>query len=550
MKPGILHVTCSIELKRGILILSFLIFIFVNFSCGDEKSKSKDVGDWEKAVKNNIDTTVRVYGRYAAVKLPIKKGVKLWNPCAITTGPDGVMYAANYTGEIFSLQDTDGDGLEDSTKLFCNVTNDSLRYPTSIIFKGNKLYVGTTQEIRIYEDTDADGVADKNYTFFKDFPHTLHYFDWTFALQFGPEGNLFAILCTDALNDNPAPDPNGLRGAILKIAPDGKSYDRYATGLRYAYDLAFTERGDLFFDDNRGQQNEFEELNLVVEDGFYEMNPAKYPDHSEPIGPFLKLRYGFAPVGMTFNSNDNDFDGTAGQLFISFYGPDGQWTDGSISRVRLTWENNKYKAEEFPVADKIAKLSDAEFGEQGDLYVTQFGTEGPRHTPYKEPMGAIYRFIKADWIKPNDPTNNTSIIEGNAHHGHVVFRERACVTCHSVNGKDELLGPSLNGIGQLLNKEQMLESITNPSKNIKTGFDHVQIKKKNGTIIDGRMVTSDKEYIVVMTIGNKDIKIDRKNIRSSTMTKTSLMPEGLLNGLNDSDIKDLLGYLQSLKQVR
>ncbi len=537
-------------LGRGALFFSLLMLIFMNLGCDDGKPHSKETGEWKTVVKENIDTAVKVYGHYAAVRLPIKNGVELWNPCAITKGPGGVMYAANYTGEIFSLHDSDGDGLEDSAKLFCNVTNDNLRYPTSIIFKGNKLFVGSTQEIRVYEDTDADGVADKSYTFFKDFPHTLHYFDWTFGLEFGPDGDLFVILSTDALNDNPALDPNGLRGAILKIAPNGKSYQRYSTGLRYAYDLAFNKEGDLFFGDNRGNENKYEELNHVVKGGFYGNNPNKYKDQGEAIEPFLKLQYGFAPVGMAFNEESNDFDGTSRDLFIAYYGPDGQWDDGSIARVRLVKKKDgTYEGKEFPVADKIAKLSDLEFGKTGDLYVSQFGTEGAAHTPYKNPMGAIYRFIYMPSIEINNPKDNTSAVEGNVHHGEGVFKSRACMTCHSIDRSKQLLGPDLSGIGTLLQGEQLLESIIDPNRNIKTGFDHIQIKKNDGTIIDGRMVTSNKEYIVMMTIGNEEIKIGRKDIQSSDMIKTSLMPEGLLNGLTDSDIKDLLGYLRSLKAV-
>lgn len=522
----------------------------MNLACGDGKWQSKEAGEWEIAIKENLDTTVRVYGHYAAVKLPIRTGVKLWNPTAITKGPGGVMYAANYTGEIFSLHDTDGDGLEDYAKLYCNVTNDGLRYPTSIIFRGNELFVATTQEIRVYEDVDSDQLADKSYTFFNDFPFTMHYFDWTFGLEFGPDGDLFAILCTDALNDNPAPDPNRLRGSILKIASNGKSYKRYATGLRYAYDLAFNKEGDLFFDDNRGNENKYEELNYVVKDGFYGNNPNKYNDQGEAIEPFLKLQYGFAPVGLAFNEKSNDFDGTSGDLFIAFYGPDGQWEDGSISRVHLVKkEDGTYEGKEFPIADKIAKLSDLEFGKTGDLYVSQFGTEGARHIPYKNPMGAIYRFIYMSSIEPDNPKDNTSAVEGNVHHGESVFKSRACITCHSIDGAKQLLGPDLAGIGTLLQGEQLLESIVDPNRNIKTGFDHVQIKKKDGTLIDGRMVTSNKENIVMMTIGNEEIKIGRKDIQSSNMIMTSLMPEGLLNGLTDSDIKDLLGYLRSIKAV-
>jgi hypothetical protein len=78
---------------------------------------------------------VRVFGKYAVVKLPISSGVKVWNPAQIVRGPDDVLYAANHTGEIYSLHDTDGDGLEDHAKLFCDVREEGLRSPAGIILK-------------------------------------------------------------------------------------------------------------------------------------------------------------------------------------------------------------------------------------------------------------------------------------------------------------------------------------------------------------------------------------------------------------------------------
>lgn len=528
--------------------LKFVVVLFM-VSCNNKPTIERSSNPLVETIKRNLDTTVSVYGHYAAVKLPIKSGVKLWNPTAVAIGPGGIMYAANYTGEIFSLHDTDGDGLEDHAKLYCDVKNDSLRYPTSMIFRGNKLYVGVTQEIRIYEDTDSDEVADTSITFFNDFPWTLHPFDWTFGLEFGPDNHLYFILCTDSWNDAPAPDPKGLRGSILKVAPDGKSYERFATGLRFAYGMKFNEHGDLFYTDNRGNENKYEELNLAIKGKYYGNNQPKYPDLKDDITePILKLKYGFSPTGIDFNPRDNDFDGTAGDLFVSYFGPDGQWEDGSISRVRMTKkEDGQYEAKEFPVADKIAKLSDVEFGSQGDLYVSQFGTEAPWHKPYKEPMGGIYRFIEADWIVPSNPEDNTSIVEGNIHMGEAIFKQRACATCHSIDGSEGLLGPDLLGIGKLLSKEQILESITDPNKNIKTGFDHIQIKKKDGSVISGRMFTSNSEEITIIIAGNEKVKIRKENIESSEMIDTSLMPPGLLTGLNETDINDLLGYMQSLK---
>ena len=51
------------------------------------------------AYQNYQDTTVKVYGPYTAVKLPISKGVELGNPIQVALGPDELMYAMNQTGK-------------------------------------------------------------------------------------------------------------------------------------------------------------------------------------------------------------------------------------------------------------------------------------------------------------------------------------------------------------------------------------------------------------------------------------------------------------------
>lgn len=524
-----------------------LTLIVMMLSCKKESDNQRVFSDWEKNVINHTDTTVKVYGHYAPIKLPIKTGVTLWNPTAIIAGPKNVIYAANYTGEIYSLQDTDGDGLEDHAKLFCNVKNDSIRYPTSLAFKDNKMYVATTQEIRVYEDTDGDLVADSSYTFFDDFPWTLHYWDWTFGLDFDSEGYLFAILCTDQLNKTAAPDPYKLRGSILRIAPDGKSYKRFATGLRFAYGLTINDEDEVFFSDNRGNQNKHEELNHAVRGNFYGNNPKKYSNQPKATEPLVKLKYGFSPVGIVFNPKDNDFDGTAGDLFISYWGPDGQWAEGSIARVRITKsENGEYEAKEFPIADNIEKLSDLDFDANGDLYLSQFGIEGRMHVPYKTPEGAIYKMVVADWVEPDDPKQITAVIKGNANKGRQIFKRRACNTCHSIDGNEEMLGPDLAGIGRLLSKEQIIETINDPNKNIKTGFDQMQINKKDGSVFNGRMYTSNKDEVVLIITGNEKVTIKTADIESSKIIDVSLMPPGLLTGLKDEEIRDLIGYMQGL----
>src|SRR5215204_2247285 len=86
---------------------SLLVIVLVIFLMGCTK-QGPTVG-YEKF----IDTTISVYGRYAVVKLPITKGVKIANPLQVGLGPQGILYASNQTGEVYSLRDTNGDGLED-----------------------------------------------------------------------------------------------------------------------------------------------------------------------------------------------------------------------------------------------------------------------------------------------------------------------------------------------------------------------------------------------------------------------------------------------------
>ena len=121
------------------------------------------------------DTTVNVYGPYTAVKLPIKTGVKMGNPIQLALSPNGFLFASNQTGEVYTLQDSDGDNLEDHAALFCNVKDDGLRSPVGLAFRGDTVFVGTAQQVRAYLDIDNDNKADTSWTFLIKFlpVHTL-----------------------------------------------------------------------------------------------------------------------------------------------------------------------------------------------------------------------------------------------------------------------------------------------------------------------------------------------------------------------------------------
>ncbi|MCP4784857.1 MAG: c-type cytochrome [Fuerstiella sp.] len=528
----------------------------------------------------HIDPGVKVYGSHAAVKLPIEQGVLLHNPTAITAGPGGTIYAANYTGQIYRLEDTNGDGLEETAALFADISADGkqypsddaaqypgtpqhggLRYPTGMVFKGNDLYVATTQEIRIYRDTTGDGRADHSEIFAAGWPFTMHFFDWTFAPRFGPDGHLYAILCTDYLNAARKPDPFGLRGSIVRISPDGKKIERFANGLRYAYGLAFNPQGDMFFSDNKGGGNPTEELNHVVAGANYGHNPhSDRPPGIEPRSPILELHYGAGGGGIAFNDPGNDFGGTAGDLFAAMWGPDGQWEDGSITRVKLTRQDDgNYDATEHRFSTGPAKVIDLCFSPAGDLYVAQFGREGRAHVPFEKPEGAIYRFIHAPWVAPDHGATLADVnllkldLAGDPLAGKAVFKKRACVNCHSIDGSMKHLGPDLREVGSTLSLKAIVESLEEPNANIKTGFESYVILTVDGRVETGRLLKTEENTVTLVapqenTTG-RTIVLEREEIEEMKLLPTSLMPTGLTAGLSDVQKRDLLAYMQSLRSA-
>jgi putative heme-binding domain-containing protein len=501
-----------------------------------------------------LESVAKVYGPYRVIRLPITQGVKILNPIKISLGQDGRIYAANQTGEVYVLRDTNGDGLEDEAFLFCDVSRDGLHSPGGFASRGDTVYIGTRQEIRAYRDTDGDGRADTSRTFFKDIPHGAHPYEWTSGLSFGPDGWLYCALATDSWNSGASPDPKGYRGSLLRISPDGQTAERVATGLRSVWGMAFDPHGELFFNDNEGGGNPKEELNRLIRGRYYGHNPKKFPerDAAQPAVPAeFVLENEVAPAGMVFNAPANDFGGTGGDLFVAYYGPGERWSRGGVGRVRITrHDDGTYGYREFPVLD-LPKLADLAFGPNGSLYLAQHGKSDYWYNSTQEKSGAFYKVVYdptvTSWStvkeKPAAPVLSANAIEVGAD----LFAQRACSACHGTMNGPELLGPNLNGIASRLTREEILEEIVEPNKRIKPGLAGVKFTMKNGQIVLGRVVNANDHQFTVQMMGNAVVPVTRSDIASTEQMTKSLMPEKMLNGLTPMEIDNLLSYLGSLR---
>jgi len=136
----------------------------------------------------------------------------------------------------------------------------------------------------------------------------------------------------------------------------------------------------------------------------------------------------------------------------------------------------------------------------------------------------------------------------NFEQGKAMYASTLCVRCHHFGGEGGNVGPDLTGSGARYSLRDLAENIVEPSKIISDQYGTEQIEKKDGSLVIGRVVVEENGKLFVMTSA---LAPDALTAVESTEVKTrqpfnvSMMPPGLINSLNETELLDLLAYLTS-----
>jgi putative heme-binding domain-containing protein len=104
----------------------------------------------------------------------------------------------------------------------------------------------------------------------------------------------------------------------------------------------------------------------------------------------------------------------------------------------------------------------------------------------------------------------------------------------------------LNGAGAS-GTETLLRAILTPNAAMEAGYLNYRVQMRDGETLDGFLVSENDESILLRRPNLQDQRIPLELIRRTDFTQKSLMPEGLLDGMQPSDVSDLFAYLESLK---
>jgi putative heme-binding domain-containing protein len=166
---------------------------------------------------------------------------------------------------------------------------------------------------------------------------------------------------------------------------------------------------------------------------------------------------------------------------------------------------------------------------------------------------------ESDIIYPKGPGRRwnmeeaLAVVEGNLQNrdftiGKSMYAATTCKMCHAMQGEGGAIGPDLSQLGTRFSVKDMLESIIDPSKTVSDQYAATQFSLQNGSSIVARLISEDDKTFTVSQNPYDPSTLEiipKSDVVSSKQSAVSTMFPGLINGLNEDELKDLVAYLMS-----
>ncbi len=175
--------------------------------------------------------------------------------------PDGTAFVCTMHGDVWRVTGIDDDLDEITWQRFAT----GLYQPLGLKIVGETIHVLGRDRITILNDLNDDGEADE-YVNFCDLlkvngqPHA-----YAMSLETDSKGNFYFIKSGGSA-------PHG--GTMVKVSPDGKTMDVFATGYRHANGMGVGPNDEVTSADNEGHWVPTTRIDLVQQGGFYGHMPT------------------------------------------------------------------------------------------------------------------------------------------------------------------------------------------------------------------------------------------------------------------------------------
>jgi hypothetical protein len=237
--------------------------------------------------------------------------------------PDGRAAICAFHGDVWIVSGLDGPLGELKWKRYAT----GLFQPLGLKVVKGEIYVAGRDQITRLRDVNRDGEADAYDNFNNDTVVTPNYHEFVLDLHTDSKGNFY--YAKGAPWEPSVSSPH--QGTILKVSPDGKKLEVFATGLRAPNGMTVGPDDTVLVGDNQGHWMPSSKLNLVKPGSFMGMVPAAQKE--------LTLRY---PDGREIKVNPSDPEARKANQLKGWDGamPIPTSYDEPICWVPMRWDNS------------------------------------------------------------------------------------------------------------------------------------------------------------------------------------------------------------------
>ncbi|MFC4094658.1 DUF7133 domain-containing protein [Euzebyella saccharophila] len=164
-----------------------------------------------------------------------------------------------------------------------------------------------------------------------------------------------------------------------------------------------------------------------------------------------------------------------------------------------------------------------------------------------EPLIAQLEEIKGDGNSVE--AYKETLVGGNRRNGNRVFNNNPtaqCTRCHAVGGAGGTVGPPLENIGNILTREQILESLIEPSARLAPGYGSVSLTLKDGQEVNGILEAENEHELILRTNQAEPLEVPVSRIAKRQNMPSAMPAMGKL--ITKRELRDLIEFLAGLKQ--
>ena len=164
-----------------------------------------------------------------------------------------------------------------------------------------------------------------------------------------------------------------------------------------------------------------------------------------------------------------------------------------------------------------------------------WGTVRPASATRVAQTAKLKALLTPETLAKADPGNGRRLYAAN------------CASCHKLFDDGGNVGPELTG-AQRASLDYVLENVLDPSAVVANDYRLTTFALLDGRTVAGIVRKETPQTLTIRTL-NEEVLIPVADIESRKTTQLSIMPDGLFDKLTDAELRDLVGYLASPRQV-